>query len=106
MWKANRDSNWSINFTTRSGVRRGANLVDPYSAVFKNVAANFQHFELERHLTVIQPCVYKNLTVDLMRLELTFTVNENGLLESPQLKSKIDQTKMPVLGTAWTASSS
>ncbi|KAI9781703.1 MAG: hypothetical protein M1816_002199 [Peltula sp. TS41687] len=89
IWKHNRPGNWNLNFYTLRAHRRQVSLVDPHSDLFQRIAGIFQHFEYRHMLTVFQP--YKrNLTVELKRLELSFTVNRKNLLASRHLRSEID----------------
>ena len=88
IWKS-RPGNWILNLHTRKARRRKASLVDPHSILSRRIAGIFQHFEHRHMLTVFQPSC-RNLTVELKRLQLDFTVNRRKLLESPQLRSEID----------------
>ncbi|KAI9765661.1 MAG: hypothetical protein M1840_007218 [Geoglossum simile] len=89
IWKHKRIGNWVLNFHTRRAYRRTVSLVDPHSELFQHIAGIFQHFEHRHMLTAFQPS-HRNLTVELKRLELDFTVNRRNLLESRQLRSEID----------------
>ncbi|KAL8935316.1 MAG: hypothetical protein Q9211_004757 [Gyalolechia sp. 1 TL-2023] len=91
MWKA-KLGNWRINLTTCQGSRRNKSLlVDPRSAVFRQVVQLIEPFEHRNKILLYQPCNLKsNLTVDLPDLELTFRVGFHGLLESRQLRACID----------------
>lgn len=88
IWK-HKDSNWVVNFSTRQAHRRASSLVDPQSTLFQRVAGIFDHFEYRQELTVFQPA-RRSLSVELRRLELSFSVNAKNLLESAQLQSEID----------------
>lgn len=88
IWKS-KQSNWLLDFNTGYATRRNSTLVDPCSPLFRRIASTFEHFETRRHLTAFQPGRGK-LTVELRRLELTFSVNGNNLFESRQLRSEID----------------
>ncbi|KAK2801761.1 hypothetical protein FQN51_005126 [Onygenales sp. PD_10] len=88
IWKP-AGSSWILNVNTRQASRRRSRLVDPHSALFQKFARIFDCFEYREHLTVYQPQT-RFVTVELKRLELQFTVNANGLLQSPQLRSEID----------------
>ncbi len=89
IWKR-KDSNWQLNFNTRIARRnRRVQLVDPQSLLFQRVARIFDRFESRERLTVYQPD-RGTLTVELRRLELTFSVNRNKLFECRQLRSEID----------------
>ncbi|KAF2802818.1 uncharacterized protein BDZ99DRAFT_428253 [Mytilinidion resinicola] len=87
-WKS-RESDWVLNLNTRQARRRNVTLVDPHSPLFQSIARQFTYFEYRHHLTVFQP-LWRNLTVDLRRMELSFTVNRRNLLECSQLQSEID----------------
>jgi len=82
-------SNWLLNFNTRAVQRRTVSLVNPQSPLFRQVALIFDKFEYAQHLTVYQPA-NRSLSVELRRLELTFSVNSKNLLETPQLRSEVD----------------
>ena len=84
-----RESNWLLNVYTRSAQRRKVSLVDPQSPLFQRVGRIFDRFEYRQQLTVYQP-VKRNLTVEIRRLEMSFTVNTRNLLESSELQSEID----------------
>jgi hypothetical protein len=98
IWES-RQNNWYLDIrkrvatrvTTRGGTARGGHqtLVDPRSESFKLVADSFEHFESPRHLTIFQTGKGK-LTAELRRLQLTFRVNNNQLLESRRLRAEID----------------
>ena len=64
-------------------------LVDPQSRTFRQVASICQ-FEYPRELTVFQPS-RRPLSVELRRLELSFSVNQDRCLESSQLKAYIER---------------
>ncbi|KAI9772801.1 MAG: hypothetical protein M1839_002302 [Geoglossum umbratile] len=89
IWKYNRLGNWVLNFHTRRAYRQTMSLVDPHSKLFQHIAGIFQDFEYRHMLTAFQP-PHRNLTVELKRLGLDFTVTQRNLLESPQLRSEID----------------
>jgi len=59
------------------------------SPLFRQVALIFDKFEYGQHLTVYQPA-NRSLSVELRRLELTFSVNSKNLLETSQLQSEVD----------------
>lgn len=88
IWKV-KDSNWVLNFNARQAHRRRVSLVDPQSTLFQRVARIFDRFEYRQQLTVFQPA-RGSLSVELRRLELSFTVNSKNLLQSAQLRSEID----------------
>ena len=89
IWKS-KPSNWRLDFNTRMAIRRTSSLVDPQSSLFQQVARIFDHFEYRGQLTVFQP-TRRNLSVELRRLELSFSVNARGLLECKELRSVIDR---------------
>ncbi|KIV78786.1 hypothetical protein PV11_06396 [Exophiala sideris] len=82
-------SNWQISLPKKTAQRRTSTLVDPSSSLFSFVARILQDFEEARHITLYQP-QKGALSVELRRFELSFFVNEKGLLESEQLKAEID----------------
>ncbi|ESZ96422.1 hypothetical protein SBOR_3154 [Sclerotinia borealis F-4128] len=82
-------SNWQLNVRDRRANRRAVFLVDPHSTTFKRVQRIFDFFEYPSYLTVYQP-KYRNLSVELKRLSLAFTVNRDKFLESSQLRAMID----------------
>ncbi|KAF7931332.1 hypothetical protein BELL_0384g00070 [Botrytis elliptica] len=84
-----KDANWRLNVRTRKAWRRSSCLVDPFSPTFKRVHRILEHFEDSGHLTVYQP-PSNNLTVELKRLSLSFTVNHKKYLASSQLHAEID----------------
>ncbi|KAK6347384.1 hypothetical protein TWF718_005223 [Orbilia javanica] len=88
-WKR-KESDWYINLESKEAMRRGVKLVDRLSPLFQRVAAIFNRFELERHLTVFQPRL-RPLSVEMRRLELKWEVNAAGYLESEALQSYIDK---------------
>ena len=88
MWQQ-KLSNWHINLTSRLAWRRTSHLVDPRSALFSVIAAVLEPFESRNRLVVWQS-EKGNVIVHLPVLELTFSVNAQGLLQSHQLKAVID----------------
>ncbi|KKK16991.1 hypothetical protein ARAM_007246 [Aspergillus rambellii] len=88
-WILNRPGNWVLDVRTRQAARGQVRLVDPHSHLFSEVAAIFQEFEDVEKLTVFQPRV-RNLSVELKRMDLDFTVNAKGLLVCRQLHAEID----------------
>lgn len=82
-------TNWQLSLTRRIARRRTSALVDPSSSLFNFVARIFQDFEDSRHITLHQP-EKGALSIELRRFELSFFVNEKGLLECQQLKAEID----------------
>ncbi|CAG8973686.1 hypothetical protein HYALB_00002252 [Hymenoscyphus albidus] len=93
IWKY-KPSNWIIEFHQRKAYRRQSQLLDPQSPLFQRVARLFRYFEYQSHLTVYQP-EKGTLSVELRRLELSFSVNKRGLLESRQLRSEFDPDQDP-----------
>jgi hypothetical protein len=89
MWMYNRSGNWSINLTTRKAHRRFAFLVDPYCDLARKMAKIFSYFEDGQKLTIVQPSG-NSLRVEMKRMDLSFSVNREGLLESRELHSEID----------------
>ncbi|KAH7121598.1 hypothetical protein EDB81DRAFT_605619, partial [Dactylonectria macrodidyma] len=107
IWRS-KSSNWILNVpkrvcTRHSGIcphtgskRPGSRLIEPRSEIGMKVARIFQHFEDVKKLVIFQPlnrC--GRLTVEMKRLELKFSVNNNGLLACPQLASEIDRDQNP-----------
>lgn len=88
IWKV-KESNWILNFNDRRARRRRVSLVDPQSTLFHRVGRIFDRFEFRQQLTVFQP-IKGSLSVELRRLELSFSVNAKNLLHSSQLRSEID----------------
>ncbi|TAQ88566.1 hypothetical protein B7494_g3109 [Chlorociboria aeruginascens] len=89
IWRS-KHSNWILDFSQRKAQRRGTSiLIDPQSRVFQRVARIFDRFEHAQQLTVFE-AVKGGLTVELRRLELSFWVNKNNLLQSSQLRQEID----------------
>ena len=95
IWRSKKN-NWKINLQARIATRDSrtlSTLINPFSRLFRRVAGIFAHFEDSKNLAVSQSWSNQRspiLRVELRRLELTFSVNKNGLLESPQLRSEID----------------
>ena len=87
IWRG-RESNWVLDFNSRHASRRGGTLVDPQSPLFARVARIFSKFEYHNHLTVFQP-ESRPLSVELRRLELSFSVNRRNLLECARLQAEI-----------------
>ncbi|OCL12896.1 hypothetical protein AOQ84DRAFT_417852 [Glonium stellatum] len=87
IWRK-RPSNWTLDLKTRQAFKKNVYLVNPHSALFRQVAQIFEHFEHRSQLVVYQP--RGSLSVELKRLELRFSVNSQRLLQSPQLRSEID----------------
>ncbi|KAI9644579.1 hypothetical protein NHQ30_006600 [Ciborinia camelliae] len=89
IWRS-KISNWQLNVQARRAYRnRTVCLVDPHSPTFKRVQRIFDFFEYPSYLTVYQPRC-RNLSVELKRLSLAFTVNRQKFLESSQLRAMID----------------
>ncbi|KAE8369244.1 hypothetical protein BDV27DRAFT_153320 [Aspergillus caelatus] len=89
MWWHKRPRNWMLNVSTRQAARGQSLLVDPHSNLFQQIAGIFEHFEAADRLVAFQP-VKNNLSVELRRMDLDFTVNENGNLLCRQLRSEVD----------------
>jgi len=86
-------SNWSLNVNTRKAQRRTVTLINPQSKIFQAITNIFSNFEHPPHITVFQP-ESRPLSVELRRLELSFTVNRRGWLESSQLRAEINDNRM------------
>ncbi|KAL3481036.1 hypothetical protein BJX99DRAFT_254014 [Aspergillus californicus] len=89
MWMFRRPGNWKLDMRTRLASRGTVLLVDPHSKLFGQVASVFHGFEEIERLTVFQPSV-RNLSVELKRMDLDFTVNRRGHLLCRQLHAEVD----------------
>ncbi|KAI8634298.1 hypothetical protein F5Y19DRAFT_487754 [Xylariaceae sp. FL1651] len=87
-WRT-RERDWVLDFSERRASRIHSILVDPYSSIFRRVAGIFDHFEQADKLTVYQP-QSGPLCVELKRMDLSFFVNQNQMLECRQLNAEID----------------
>ncbi|KAI1056515.1 hypothetical protein LB507_002185 [Fusarium sp. FIESC RH6] len=67
-------------------------IVNTYSPLFNRVTRILDSFENRDQILVYQP-ERRNLAVELRRLNLTFHVNRNNRLQSPQLQCEIDQNQ-------------
>ncbi|RFU72329.1 hypothetical protein TARUN_9940 [Trichoderma arundinaceum] len=87
-----RPRNWFIDVRKRRATRGGkVHLVDPRSQEFGQIAKIFEHFETPEKLTVYQPQADRGkLSVELRHLDLSFHVNNIGLLFSTELKANVD----------------
>ncbi|KAE8384199.1 hypothetical protein BDV23DRAFT_189450 [Aspergillus alliaceus] len=92
LWWYKRPGNWMLHVGVRQASRRQTLLVDPHSNVFHRIAGIFEHFESADRLVVFQPAK-RNLSVELKRMDLDFTVNRNGILLCKQLRSEIDPSQ-------------
>jgi hypothetical protein len=92
IWKS-KIGNWRINVHTQQGYRRNSTLVNPQSRTFQAITSIFDHFEDSNQITVYQP-EKGALSVELRRLELSFSVNPRGWLESQQLGAEINGDRM------------
>ncbi|KAF2229858.1 hypothetical protein EV356DRAFT_570800 [Viridothelium virens] len=81
-------SHWRLNFYTRKANRRASLLVNPHCALFKVISRTFNYFERSHQLELYQPG--GALCLLIRRLDLSFWVNEKGLLESRELQQEID----------------
>lgn len=84
-----RDSNWTINISSRRANGQHTSLVDPHSKLFKSIAGIFRDFEEPQMLIVTQP-LSGHICVELKRMNLTFYVNKKGLLQCKQLSAEVD----------------
>ncbi|KAI1493235.1 hypothetical protein F5X96DRAFT_622924 [Biscogniauxia mediterranea] len=91
IWKK-RLRDWVVDVPKRQALRGGnVNLVDPGSDIFRQITGVLGSFERPDRLTVYQPLSQAGrLSVDARHLELSFYVNDSGLLECRQLKAEID----------------
>jgi hypothetical protein len=74
-------SNWSLDVTKRKAQRRTVTLINAQSSIFHAITNIFRDFEHPEQITVYQP-EFRRLSVELRRLELTFTVNGVYLAQS------------------------
>ena len=88
MWRG-RASDWTVDLICQQGVRRKSLLVDPNSSIFTNISQVIEPFESRRRMVMHQP-QFNNLSLKLPSLELSFRVNDQGLLESEQLGAVVD----------------
>lgn len=88
-WWKTRLNDWILDIGNHRAQRNNVVLVDPHSDLYKRVAEIFLHFEDAQRLTVYQPTMGR-LCVQLRRLELSFFVNHNSLLECRELHAEID----------------
>ena len=88
IWKS-QPGNWSINYPRSVAWRRKITLVDPHCAVSYKIAKMFEHFEDRSNIVITQP-PDSSIKVEIRRLELSFFVNRQNLLECRELKSVID----------------
>ena len=88
MWKS-KDSDWIINLVTREALRRTSLLVDPNSILESHFSRIIDPFEVPGQLIIFQPRK-RNLSVQLPKLDLVFRVDEEGRLESEELRARID----------------
>ncbi|KPM37446.1 hypothetical protein AK830_g9109 [Neonectria ditissima] len=66
-------------------------VVNPYSPLFNRAARILEAFEYRKNIMVVQPGGSRHLQVELPRLQILFYVNQNKLLQSPQLQCQIEQ---------------
>lgn len=88
MWQSD-IADWKLNIWTHQAERRGSLLVDVHSVVFQRIASIIEPFEHRNQMIVFQP-EKSALSVTLPTLEIHFWVNSEGLLQSQQLQSVID----------------
>ena len=88
MWR-NKESHWVLDLNTSQAYRRSSTLVDPHSQLFTRVTYTFDDFEHSDFMVVYQPS-RKPLSLQLLRLDLRFEVNRNGLLQSQELNAEVD----------------
>ena len=86
-----RPRDWEVNVPERRAFRSNSTLVDPRSPLASDISQIFQHFAPPEKLTIYQPQArVGRLSVELRHLELSFFVNDAGLLECRQFKAEID----------------
>ncbi|KAI0116069.1 hypothetical protein F4776DRAFT_319624 [Hypoxylon sp. NC0597] len=83
-----RDRDWEIHVPSRRARRGQSTLVDPQSNIFIRISEILRHFERPERLTIFQP--QGRLSIELRHMELSFFVNNSGLLECRQLEAEID----------------
>ena len=88
IWKS-QSGNWSINYPRSVAWRRKITLVDPHCAVSYKIAKIFEHFEDRSNIVITQP-PDSSIKVEIRRLDLSFFVNKQNLLECRELQSVID----------------
>ncbi|KAF2221649.1 hypothetical protein BDZ85DRAFT_240143 [Elsinoe ampelina] len=88
IWRS-RPRDWKISIRRRQAVRGNSMLICPYSDTFAKIYRLMEHFEKPIRITVYVTQSMR-LRVALRDLELSFRVNNNGLLESQELHSEID----------------
>ena len=88
MWKS-KLSDWVISLTLQQGRRRNSLLIDPCSAIFATVASMIEPFESKWRMVMFQP-QFGHLSLKLPSLELSFRVDDQGLLECNQLHAVLD----------------
>ena len=87
-----KSSHWNLDFHARIAQRRTSTLLDPHSSLSKRIAKIFDKFEHHSRLTVFQP-LKGRLSVELRRMELSFWVGKDDILECRELKAQIDQNQ-------------
>ncbi|KAI1495818.1 hypothetical protein F5X99DRAFT_422623 [Biscogniauxia marginata] len=84
-----RPRDWVIDVPNRQAFRANVSLVDPKSDTFRIITGVLGQFERPDKLTVYQPQKGR-LSIEARHLELSFYINNSGLLECRQLKAEID----------------
>ena len=88
-WRS-KESDWVLDIRTGHALRRGrSSLLDVRSPIFQRIVRIFEPFEHQSRILAFQPRS-RPLTVQLPKLEISFFVNDQGLLQSPQLRAMID----------------
>ena len=88
MWHG-KPSDWVVNLRTLQAWRRKSLLVDPSSKIFSTIVSTLEPFEDSRGVVIHQPLA-GNVRLQLTKLELSFKVDSEGLLECQQLNSTVD----------------
>ncbi|KAK0724171.1 hypothetical protein B0H67DRAFT_656407 [Lasiosphaeris hirsuta] len=92
VWRT-RGSDWILEVRKRRAYlgRNKASLVGPYSYLAQMVAGILGGFEDSRKLVIFQP-LWPNgtLSVELRNLDLSFLVNDKGLLECREVGAEVD----------------
>ncbi|KAK8063845.1 hypothetical protein PG996_008497 [Apiospora saccharicola] len=89
-----RENDWKVDIRTRRATRKQSSLVNPHGSLASEIGRIFQGFEEPCRLTIFQPQKQNGrLSVELKHLDLSFFVNQNGLLESRELDLEIDKNQ-------------
>jgi len=81
-------NNWHLNIEHARASRRDDHLVESSSKIFGIIASTIEPFE-DRSRMVVYQSANQRLNLFLPRYKMTFTVNDNGLLESSELRAVV-----------------